>query len=106
MFQHLRIDNRQVGRIRTLQRQTAAIALFEQVTGKADHITDARHGGDVAQNNMKIDIPSRAVALEVEFERRTAARVGFLLARFCLEGHRDYRMVLIIFSYSLEPMNN
>ncbi len=102
VLQHARIDYRQIRRIGTLQRQAAAIGLLQQVTGEADHVADAGNGGDVAQDDVKIDILARRIALEIKLQGRAAARIRLVAAGFRLERHRHHRMILVIFTDAVE----
>ena len=106
MLQHARIDHRQIRRIRTLQRQAAAIGLLQQVTGEADHVADPGNRGDVAQDDVKIDILARRIAFEIEFQGRAAARVRLETVRFRFQRHRHHGMVLIIFADAVESMDD
>ena len=80
------------------KRQFAAVGLFQEMTGEADHIADAGHGGDLAQDNMKVEIVARRIAFVIKLQGRAAARCGFVAVGLGFERHRDDRMVLIIFA--------
>src|SRR5262249_40757179 len=99
---HARIDTRQVRRVGSLQRQSAAIGLLQQVTREADHVANSGNGSDLAQDDVKIDALERRIALEIELQRRAAAPVRLVAARFRLERHRYYWMILIVFTDALQ----
>src|SRR6266540_5570506 len=55
---------------------------------------------------MKIEVRARRIAFEIELERRAAARVRLVPARFCLQRHRHDGMILIIFTDTVELMDD
>ena len=62
--------------IGALQRQAAAIGLLQKMAGEADHVADPGNRGDLAQDNVKIDVLARRIA----FVSRASTSSGRALA--------------------------
>src|SRR5262249_25408168 len=69
---------------------------------EADHVADPGNGSDLAQDYVKVDALERRIALEIELQCRAAAPVRLVAARFRLKGHGYHRMVLIVFTDTLQ----